>query len=170
MSEELEVLDLPLSSIFKEKRVSYKKERALAGFAGIEPGPLAQESLGYLPEPSASWRMQVEKDRSRLKSFRWLHARITGTRTTVASARCAQARRKKKHPSKMNKPRTTIIYTMEREAKVIDSESCVNVREWCARVNMGDRLLSMLVRMCAVCVFEQCEISNKRLLLTQDRF
>ena len=53
--------------------------------------------------------------------------------------------------------------------KIIDSESCVNVREWCARVNMGDRLLSMLVRMCAVCVFEQCEICNKRLLLTQDR-
>ena len=30
----------------------------------IEPGTLAQGSLGYLPEPSASWRMQVEKDRS----------------------------------------------------------------------------------------------------------
>ena len=69
-----------------------------------------------------------------------------------------------------NKPRTTIIYTTECEDKIIDSESCVNVREWCARVNMGDRLLSMLVQMCAVCVFEQCEICNKRLLLTQDRF
>ena len=46
----------------------------------------------------------------------------------------------------------------------------MNVLEWCACVNMGDRLLSMLVRMCAVCVFEQCEICNKRLLLTQDRF
>ena len=27
----------------------------------------------------------------------------------------------------------------------IDSESCVNVREWCASVNMGDKLLSMFV-------------------------
>ena len=56
---------------------------------------------------------------------------------------------------KKNKSRTIIIYTTEREDKIIDSESCVNVREWCACVNMGDRLLSMLVRMCAVCVFEQ---------------
>ena len=39
----------------------------------------------------------------------------------------------------------TIIYTTEREGKIIDSESCVNVREWCACVNMGDRLLSMFV-------------------------
>ena len=57
--------------------------------------------------------------------------------------------------------RNSSIYTTEREDKIIDSESCANVREWCARVNMGDRLLSMLVRMCAVCVFEQCEICNK---------
>ena len=47
------------------------------------------------------------------------------------------------HGGKRNKPRTTIIYTTEREDKIIDSESCVNVREWCACVNMGDRLLSM---------------------------
>ena len=46
---------------------------------------------------------------------------------------------------KKNKPRTTIIYTTEREDKIIDSESCVNVREWCACVNMSDRLLSMFV-------------------------
>ena len=46
---------------------------------------------------------------------------------------------------KKNKPRTTIIYTTEREDKIIDSESCVNVREWRACVNMGDRLLSMFV-------------------------
>ena len=39
-------------------------------------------------------------------------------------------------------PRTTIIYTTEREDKIIDSERCVNVREWRACVNMGDRLLS----------------------------
>ena len=46
---------------------------------------------------------------------------------------------------KKNKPRTTIIYTTEREDKIIDSESCVNVRAWYACVNMGDRLLSMFV-------------------------
>ena len=64
---------------------------------------------------------------------------------------------------KKNKPRTTIIYTLEREDKIIDSESCVNVREWCACVNNGDRLLSMFcVNACSVCVFEQCEICNKR--------
>ena len=62
-----------------------------------------------------------------------------------------------------------IIYTTECEDKIIDNESCVNVREWRACVNMGDRLLRMFVLMCAVCVFEQCEICNKRLLLTQDR-
>ena len=44
-----------------------------------------------------------------------------------------------------NKQKTTIIYTMKREDKIIDSESCVNVREWCAFVNMVDRLLRMLV-------------------------
>ena len=49
--------------MFKEKIKLRKKERQPA-FTGIEPGPLAQESLGYLPEPSASWRMQVKKDRS----------------------------------------------------------------------------------------------------------
>ena len=66
-----------------------------------------------------------------------------------------------------------ILYTTEREDKIIDSESCescVNVREWCACVNMGDRLLSVFVWMRAVCVFEQSQICNKRLLLTQDRF
>ena len=41
--------------------------------------------------------------------------------------------------------RTTIIYTTELEDKIIDSESCVNVREWRACVNMGDRLLSKFV-------------------------
>ena len=41
-----------------------------------------------------------------------------------------------------------IIFTKEREDKIIDSESCVNVREWRACVNMGDRLLSMFVWMC----------------------
>ena len=46
---------------------------------------------------------------------------------------------------KKNKPRTTIIYTREREDKIIDGESCVNVREWRACVNMGDRLLSKFV-------------------------
>ena len=45
---------------------------------------------------------------------------------------------------KKNKPRTTIIYTTEREDKIIDSESCVNVRQWHACVNMGDRLLSIM--------------------------
>ena len=69
MSEELEVLDLPLSSIFKEKKLA-KKERQPA-FAGIKPETLAQESLGYLPEPSASWRMQVGKDRS--SHYRYKH-------------------------------------------------------------------------------------------------
>ena len=29
-----------------------------------------------------------------------------------------------------------IIYATEREDKIIDSESCVNVREWCACVNI----------------------------------
>ena len=53
-----------------------------------------------------------------------------------------------------NKPRTTIIYTTEREDKIFDSESCVNVREWRAGVNMGDRLLGVFVWMhaCACCV------------------
>ena len=46
---------------------------------------------------------------------------------------------------KKKKQRTTIINTTEREDKIIDSESCVNVREWHACVNMGDRLLSMFV-------------------------
>ena len=46
---------------------------------------------------------------------------------------------------KKNKPRTTIIYATEREDKIIDSGSCVNVCEWHACVNMGDRLLSMFV-------------------------
>ena len=58
---------------------------------------------------------------------------------------------------KKNKPRTTIIYTTEREDKIVDCESCVNVREWCACVNMGDRLLSMFVWMRAVCVFRQID-------------
>ena len=40
--------------------------------------------------------------------------------------------------------------TTEREDKIIDSESCVNVREWCSCVNMGDKLLSMFVWMRAV--------------------
>ena len=71
---------------------------------------------------------------------------------------------------KKNKARTKIIYTTEREDKIIDSESCVNVREWHACVNMGDGLLSMFVWMRAVGGFEQCEICNKRFLLTQDRF
>ena len=71
---------------------------------------------------------------------------------------------------KKNKPRTTILYTTEREDKIIDSESCVKVREWRAYVNMGDRLLSMFVWMRAVCVFEQCEICNKRLSLHQTGF
>ena len=53
---------------------------------------------------------------------------------------------------KKNKPRTTIIYTTEREDKIIDSESCANVREWRACVNMGDRLLSKFVWLCACCV------------------
>ena len=53
MSEELEVLELPLSSTFKDKIKLRKKEHKPA-FAGIESGPVAQESLGYLPEPSAS--------------------------------------------------------------------------------------------------------------------
>ena len=38
-----------------------------------------------------------------------------------------------------------ILYTTEREDKIFDSESCVNVREWCACVNMGDRLLRVFV-------------------------
>ena len=38
---------------------------------------------------------------------------------------------------KKNKPRTTIIYTTEREDKIIDSESCVNGREWLVHVNMN---------------------------------
>ena len=53
---------------------------------------------------------------------------------------------------------------------IVRGVRCVNVREWRACVNMGDRLLSKFVWMCAVSVFEQCEICNKRLLLTQDRF
>ena len=52
MSEVLEVLDLPLSSMFKEKNLA-QKERQPA-FAVIEPETLAQESLGCLLEPSAS--------------------------------------------------------------------------------------------------------------------
>ena len=56
------------------------------------------------------------------------------------------------------------MYTTEREDKIIDSESCVNVREWRACVNMGDRLLSKFVWMRAVCVFEQCEILQQTTL------
>ena len=40
--------------------------------------------------------------------------------------------------NKKNKPGTTIIYTTEREDTIIDRESCVNVREWRACVNMGE--------------------------------
>ena len=58
---------------------------------------------------------------------------------------------------------------MEREAKIIDSESCAIVREWCACVNKRDRLLSMFVWTSAVCVLEHCEIWDNRRLLTQDR-
>ena len=62
MSEELEVLDLPLLSIFKEK-CKLRKRECQPAFVGIEPEPLGQESLDYLPEPSTSERMQVEEDR-----------------------------------------------------------------------------------------------------------
>ena len=41
--EDLEVLELTLSSIFQEKGFLRKKDMA---FAEIEPGPLAQGSLG----------------------------------------------------------------------------------------------------------------------------
>ena len=48
-------------------------------------------------------------------------------------------------PSQKNNNTNEFLYTTEREDKIIDSESCVNVREWCACVNMGDRLLRMFV-------------------------
>ena len=71
---------------------------------------------------------------------------------------------------KKNKQRATIIYTTKREDKVIDSESCVNVREWHACVNMGDRLLSMFVWMRAVCVFEQCDFATNDFCLHKTGF
>ena len=49
------------SSIFKRKKSEVTKTSPQSE---LEPGPLAQETSDYPPELSASWWMQLEKDRS----------------------------------------------------------------------------------------------------------
>ena len=82
---------------FLKKKLA-KKERWPA-FAGIETGTMAQESLGYLPEPSASWRMQVEKDRS--SNFRDCMHRLPVQAPQWLALETN--RQEEKHPSKISK-------------------------------------------------------------------
>ena len=91
MSEELEVLDLTLSSIFIEKIA--KKERTLAGIRRDRTGNTGSK-IARLSAWTICELTNADGKRS-LKSFRWLHAQTTGTRTADASARYAQTRRRK---------------------------------------------------------------------------
>ena len=99
MSEELEVLDWPLSSIFKEKKIA-KKERALAGILRDRTGNTGSR-IARLSARTICELTNAGGKRS-LKSFRWLHARTTSRSIADASARCVQTRRRK-HPSKISK-------------------------------------------------------------------
>ena len=70
--------------------------------------------------------------------------------------------------TKQSKPRTIIIYTMKHEDEIIDSENCLNVREWCVCATVCVNGVS--VRQCAwmVClcdsVREWCVCATARVL------
>ena len=55
-------LEFSKSSILKRKKKSEVTKTSPQ--SELEPGSLAQESSDFPPELSASWRMQLEKDRS----------------------------------------------------------------------------------------------------------